>query len=257
LISYIKGQVEEIKDGLVVIDNGGMGYEAIVSSFTVTQARKNPYMQLYTYMSVSEAGLFLYGFYSKEEKDMFLKLITISGVGPKAAISILSGIDVNTLLITIFNQDVKTLSKVKGIGKKTAKDLVKRFRTLENLEKASFEELSSVDGIGDILANNIFQFFRNSNNVDFVNRHRDAARVEMLAADMARLLRQSFGDRVLGPDRPPVSKVQSLHIRKIMVKLEKRSSVSKVRDILVAVQSQIMAQPSASGLQICYDVDPV
>lgn len=88
-------------------------------------------------------------------------------------------------------------------------------------------------------------------------RHRDASRVEMLAADMARLLRQSFGDRVLGPDRPPVSKVQSLHIRKIMVKLEKRSSVSKVRDILVAVQSQIIAQPSASGLQICYDVDPV
>ena len=59
---------------------------------------------------------------------------------------------------------------IDGIGKKTAKDLVKRFRTLENLEKASFEDLSSVDGIGDILANNVFQFFRDSNNVDFVNR---------------------------------------------------------------------------------------
>lgn len=59
---------------------------------------------------------------------------------------------------------------IDGIGKKTAKDLVKRFRTLENLEKASFEELSSVDGIGDILANNVFQYFRDSNNVDFVNK---------------------------------------------------------------------------------------
>ncbi|UKI21403.1 MAG: helix-hairpin-helix domain-containing protein [Christensenella sp.] len=59
---------------------------------------------------------------------------------------------------------------IDGIGKKTAKDLVKRFRTLENLENASFEELSSVDGIGDILANNVFQYFRDSNNVDFVNK---------------------------------------------------------------------------------------
>lgn len=88
-------------------------------------------------------------------------------------------------------------------------------------------------------------------------RHRDVARVELLAADMARLLRQSFGDRVLGPDRPPVSKVQSLHIRKLMVKLEKNSSVDKVREILVAIQSQLLAQPSASGLQIFYDVDPM
>ena len=143
MISYIKGQVEEIKDGLVVIDNGGIGYEAIVSSFTVTQARKNPYMQLYTYMSVSEAGLFLYGFYSKEEKDMFLKLITISGVGPKAAISILSGIDVNTLLVTIFNQDVKTLSKVKGIGKKTAERIILELKG--NINDMNFDNILTMD----------------------------------------------------------------------------------------------------------------
>lgn len=88
-------------------------------------------------------------------------------------------------------------------------------------------------------------------------RHRDAARVEVLASDMARLLRQSFGERVLGPDRPPVSRVQSLHIRKIMIKLERRSSATKVRDILVAIQARIMNQPSANGLQIYYDVDPM
>jgi primosomal protein N' (replication factor Y) (superfamily II helicase) len=88
-------------------------------------------------------------------------------------------------------------------------------------------------------------------------RHRDSVRVDVLAADMARLLRQSFGERVLGPDKPPVSRVQSMFIRKLIIKIEKKSSVSKVRDILMAIQTQIMEQPSASGLQVYYDVDPM
>ena len=88
-------------------------------------------------------------------------------------------------------------------------------------------------------------------------RHRDSVRVDVLAADMARLLRQSFGERVLGPDKPPVSRVQSMFIRKLIIKIEKKSSVSKVRDILMAIQAQIMEQPSASGLQVYYDVDPM
>ena len=82
-------------------------------------------------------------------------------------------------------------------------------------------------------------------------------RVDVLAADMARLLRQSFGERVLGPDKPPVSRVQSMFIRKLIIKIEKKSSVSKVRDILMAIQAQIMEQPSANGLQVYYDVDPM
>ncbi len=88
-------------------------------------------------------------------------------------------------------------------------------------------------------------------------RHRDSVRVDVLAADVARLLRQSFGERVLGPDKPPVSRVQSMFIRKLIIKIEKKSSVSKVRDILMAIQAQIMEQPSASGLQVYYDVDPM
>ncbi len=88
-------------------------------------------------------------------------------------------------------------------------------------------------------------------------RHRDSIRVDMLACDMARMLRQPFGERVLGPDRPSVSRVQSLNIRKLIIKLEKNASLTKIRNILMNIQSQLMQQPSANGLQIYYDVDPV
>ncbi len=88
-------------------------------------------------------------------------------------------------------------------------------------------------------------------------RHRDAGRLEILASDMARMLRQPFGERVLGPDRPPVSRVQSMYIRKIMIKMEKNASPSRIRTILRSVQQQLMQQPSANGLQVYYDVDPM
>lgn len=132
MIGYIKGQVEYLGDGYVILDNGGIGYEIAVSSYTLTQASKNPYIQLYTYLNVREDGLFLYGFYTKEEKYMFLKLISISGVGPKAAISILSGIELNSLMVSIVNQDIKTLSKIKGIGKKTAERIILELK--ENID---------------------------------------------------------------------------------------------------------------------------
>ncbi|MCQ2112176.1 MAG: primosomal protein N' [Bacteroidaceae bacterium] len=88
-------------------------------------------------------------------------------------------------------------------------------------------------------------------------RHRDAGRLEILASDMARMLRQPFGERVLGPDRPPVSRVQSMYIRKIIIKMEKNASPSRIRTILRSVQQQLMQQPSANGLQVYYDVDPM
>ena len=88
-------------------------------------------------------------------------------------------------------------------------------------------------------------------------RHHDAARVELLANDMASMLRHTFGDRLLGPDRPPVSRVHSMYIRKMMLKIEKNASVAKVRTLLFDIQSRLMQQPSANGLQVYYDVDPM
>ena len=145
MIGYIKGEIAEIGNGYVILDNGGIGYELSVSSTTISQIGQNKYVHLYTYLAVREDGLSLYGFYTKEEKNMFLKLITISGVGPKAALSILSGIELNKLMVAIINKDIKTLSKVKGIGKKTAERIILELK--ESLDAAADAAMEEAIGV--------------------------------------------------------------------------------------------------------------
>lgn len=88
-------------------------------------------------------------------------------------------------------------------------------------------------------------------------RHKDDELLEHLAADMAERLRQIFGERVLGPDRPPIARLHSLYIRKIMLKIERQTSTEKVRKNLIAIQQQMLSLPVAKNLNIYYDVDPL
>ncbi len=88
-------------------------------------------------------------------------------------------------------------------------------------------------------------------------RHKDDELLEHLASDMAERLRQIFGERVLGPDRPPISRLHSLYIRKIMLKIERQTSTEKVRKNLIAIQQQMLSLPVAKNLNIYYDVDPL
>lgn len=88
-------------------------------------------------------------------------------------------------------------------------------------------------------------------------KHRDDRLLDHLADDAARRLRAVFGERILGPDRPPVSRIQSLYIRKIMIKVEHAAPPAKVRESLLAIQRDIMSTPAAKALYIYYDVDPL
>lgn len=125
MFSYIIGRITEKSEGQITLENNGIGYEINVSSKAMNYLENfDGEVKIYTYYQVREDGVSLYGFYSKEEKDMFLRLITVSGVGPKGAITILSGIDVTDLCVVIASQDVATLSSVKGIGKKTAERII-------------------------------------------------------------------------------------------------------------------------------------
>ncbi len=138
----ITGKVIHYEEGKVVLENNGIGYELGVSANTLSAfAKKGETITAFTYLKVSEDEMSLYGFYSKEEKAMFLNLISISGVGPKIALQILSGIDLQRLAIAIVNGDVKTLAKVKGIGKKTAERII-----LELKEKIAQSDSSDDDG---------------------------------------------------------------------------------------------------------------
>ena len=109
----------------MVVENNGIGYEIFVSSHTANSISfVNEEVKILTYLQVKEDGIALFGFISKEEKEMFLKLIEVSGIGPKMAIGILSGITLSELSVAIFRQDVKMLCTIKGLGKKTAERLL-------------------------------------------------------------------------------------------------------------------------------------
>lgn len=121
MIAYLVGVIEEKFENVLIIDVNGIGYELFISNNTlVSLPMEGETAKVLTYMQVKEDGIVLYGFATEEEKAMFLKLITVSGVGPKMAISILSGMKLSDLLVAIVNEDSALLSKIKGLGKKTA-----------------------------------------------------------------------------------------------------------------------------------------
>ena len=139
---YIKGKVAYSEEGRIVIDNNGVGYDLLVSNNTLSRlVDKQEEVTVYTAlkMGANDDTIRLFGFYGIEEKSMFLKLTSISGVGPKTALQILSFIDPKTLAVNIVNSDFKALAKVKGIGKKTAMRIIMELK--EKLEEEDFETL--------------------------------------------------------------------------------------------------------------------
>jgi len=120
MISFLVGVIEEKNENQLIMDVNGVGYDVCVSSNTLSSLPlAGETVKIYTYLAVREDGVYLYGFSSKEERELFYKLITVSGVGPKLAISILSGLSLSDLILAIIQEDSKLLSKIKGLGKKT------------------------------------------------------------------------------------------------------------------------------------------
>ena len=125
MISFIEGKVVSKYEGVVVLENNGIGYEINISNNTLVQLPNlNEIARLHTVLIVREDGLSLFGFATLEEKDLFNKLTTVSGIGAKSALVILSSQPYSNLVSCILNGDVHTLSKAKGIGKKTAERIV-------------------------------------------------------------------------------------------------------------------------------------
>jgi Holliday junction DNA helicase RuvA len=121
MIAYLKGTLIHKTPGHVVVETGGVGYAAAipVSSY-VRLGEAGGTVELFIHTHLSDDALALYGFISREEKDMFLKLIGISGIGPKLAMNVLSGISPEDLAEAVRASDVARISLVPGIGKKTA-----------------------------------------------------------------------------------------------------------------------------------------
>ena len=128
MIGYIKGKLLSHIDGTVILENNGIGYEIMCSASVYQDIINNKGGEVFTYLAVREDGISLYGFISPEEKEMFLKLISVSGVGPKMGITVLSNMSLKDLALKIATNDVKGLSSVKGLGKKTAERIILELR---------------------------------------------------------------------------------------------------------------------------------
>ncbi len=137
MISYIKGTVAYLEPTIVVIENQGIGYTIYISEQTASQIPSpGQDIKLFTYMNVREDAMELFGFLTKDDLDFFKLLITVNGIGPKGAQSILSVMTPSELRFAIIAQDAKTISKAPGVGNKTAQRIILDLKDKCNLEDA-------------------------------------------------------------------------------------------------------------------------
>ena len=141
MIAYLRGKVLTTTAETAIIDIGGVGYEVYCSSGAFRKMAVGQYVELHTYLQVKEDGMTLFGFESVKEKELFLKLTSVSGVGPKLGISVLATLSAEEFAYVIATTDVKRLSAVKGLGKKTAEKII-----LELHGKVSAAEIMSASG---------------------------------------------------------------------------------------------------------------
>lgn len=121
---YVSGTVAHIEPYLAVIDCGGVGYACRTTSYTLSQIKKGDKAKLFTCLSVREDAMDLYGFASQEERKLFQQLTSVSGVGPKAALAILSSASPANLAMSIITGDEKSLTAAPGVGKKIAQRVI-------------------------------------------------------------------------------------------------------------------------------------
>ena len=124
MYEYIIGTVADVNPSYLVLDNQGIGYHIFIANPFRLSSQMNEEIKVYVYQSVTQDDMRLYGFINKEEKELFLKLIGVSGIGPKSALAILAAEDHVGLIQAIEEENVKYLQKFPGVGKKTASQIV-------------------------------------------------------------------------------------------------------------------------------------
>ena len=143
MIDQISGKIISINDNYVVLGVGGLGIKVNISANFASKLVNEDLITLVTYLNVREDALDLYGFKNDSERNLFLMLISISGIGPKLAVSILSGVELDELKLNILSGDIKSLTSIPGVGAKTAKRIIIELK--DKLSKTSTTELGFED----------------------------------------------------------------------------------------------------------------
>lgn len=150
MIGFLRGQVAALKADYCLLDVNGVGYRVFVAGSTRNKLRLKEETQLFTYMNVYQDGITLYGFASEDEYDIFQLLIGVSGIGPKVALGILSSITVDGLCKAIQNKQATVLTKLPGIGKKSAERLILELKDKVGFATSDVEEILSLDMEGAV-----------------------------------------------------------------------------------------------------------
>ena len=143
MIDQISGKIISINDNYVVLGVGGLGIKVNISANFASKLVNEDLITLVTYLNVREDALDLYGFKNDSERNLFLMLISISGIGPKLAVSILSGVELEELKSNILSGDIKSLTSIPGVGAKTAKRIIIELK--DKLSKTTTTELGFED----------------------------------------------------------------------------------------------------------------
>jgi Holliday junction DNA helicase RuvA len=162
MISYIKGEV--VKKGIdyLILDNNNIGYYINTSFSTLEKISEKEKIIILTYMHIREDIIALYGFLTSDEIDLFKKLISVNGIGPRAGLSVLSTYEVNTVKEIVLKEDVSGLSKVPGIGKKTASKIILELKdkvgTVEELQGSEIVVSSEMSDVIEALTSLGFNY---------------------------------------------------------------------------------------------------
>lgn len=140
MIAFLRGKFARKTPAQLIVDVNGVGYELQISLHTYSAISDRMEGQLFTYLHITENAQTLYGFYELEEKELFLQLISVSGVGASTARMMLSGMKPDEIIRAIIQSNAKQLENIKGIGRKTAERLIVELK--DKLGKSSGESLS-------------------------------------------------------------------------------------------------------------------
>ena len=153
MIGFLRGKVVQLLTDYCLLDVGGVGYRVFIPTSTRSRLKTGEEAMLYTHLSVREDAMTLYGFESQEEYQGFQMLISVSGIGPKVALGILSSITVSKLFQAIHGQQLAVLTKLPGVGKKSAERMILELKDkAAELDGAEGEFEAPVEEIGDSLS---------------------------------------------------------------------------------------------------------
>lgn len=138
MLDYIIGDIKRIGEDYIVLDNNGIGYLINTSSYSISNFTLYETYLVHTHMVVREDAILLYGFYDDEELEMFKLLTTVSSIGPKIGLGILSSLSVSTISKAIRTNDINILTKAPGVGKKTASRII--LELSDKIAKMNFKE---------------------------------------------------------------------------------------------------------------------